>query len=319
MSTASADPSYVALSGGVGGAKLALGLSKVLKPEQLTVIVNTGDDFSHLGLHVSPDIDTVLYTLSGRNNLETGWGRSGESWNFMEALEELGGETWFRLGDKDLALHVERTRRIDEGETLTELTRELAKRLGVQHTILPMTDAPLRTHVDTPKGRLPFQHYFVRDRCRPEVTGFHFDGADDAAPTAAVLEALAAPSLRGIILCPSNPFVSIAPILAVPGLKEALKSHDVPIVAVSPIVAGAALKGPTAKMMRELNIPTTALAIAEHYKGLADGIMVDRQDAALAPDIEAIGLTVHVTNTVMKTLNDRIELAQAAVHFCGAL
>ena len=221
--TSSASASYVALSGGVGGAKLALGLCDVLEdPSRLTVVANTGDDFEHLGLKVCPDLDTLTYTLSGLANEETGWGRAGESGAFMEALGALGGETWFFLGDKDLAIHVERTRRLQAGESLSAVTAALCARLGVPARIVPMSDDPVPTVVETPEGPLAFQHYFVRERCRPAVLGFRYEGAERARPCAAFVDALAAPDLGAVVVCPSNPYISIDPILAVPGVRAAL-------------------------------------------------------------------------------------------------
>tara|TARA_R110002110_G_scaffold107369_3_gene268687 strand:- start:13832 stop:14821 length:990 start_codon:yes stop_codon:yes gene_type:complete len=305
----------VALSGGVGGAKLALGLSHVLNAAQLKIIVNTADDFTHLGLRISPDLDTLAYTLADLANKETGWGRAGESWNFMTALSGLGGETWFQLGDKDLALHVERTRQLTIGKSLTQVTCDLAAKLGIGPGILPMSDDPVQTTVLTPDGDLSFQHYFVRDRCEPPVTGFRFEGIANAHPTAAVVEALASATLQGIVLCPSNPFVSIDPILAVPGLKAMMRKSAAPIIAISPIVGGAALKGPAAKMMRELGIPSTSEAVADHYRGFIDGFIVDEADKSAAAAIEASGLPVRVMNTIMHSLQDRIDLARATVAF----
>lgn len=302
-----------ALSGGVGGAKLALGLSKLLPPADLAVIANVGDDFEHLGLHVAPDLDTLMYTLAGVSNPETGWGRAGESWNFLAALGELGGETWFRLGDRDLATHVERTRRLRAGETLSQATAALCAGLGVAARILPASDQPLRTVVQTAQGPLAFQHYFVRERCAPAVTGFVFEGAAAARPAPGVLEALSDPALGAIVICPSNPFISIDPILAVPGLAAALREARAPVIAVSPIVGGDALKGPTAKMMRELGLPSSAAAVARHYGDLLDGFVLDTADAALAPEIEAAGLPVLATDTVMRTLEDRIALTRAVM------
>ena len=235
---------FIAVTGGVGGAKLALGLTQLLARDEVSFIVNTGDDFEHLGLHISPDIDTLLYTLSGESNAEAGWGRRGETWQFMRALKQLGGETWFNLGDLDLAMHVERTQRLREGATLTEVTKQLASALGVQYDVLPMSDAPVRTMIGTADGELAFQHYFVRDRCAPAVTGFRFAGASGAAPTREIEAPLDDPELAGMIICPSNPFVSVDPVLAVPGCAKQLKRQRAPIVAVSPIVAGTAIKGP---------------------------------------------------------------------------
>ncbi len=311
--------SVVALSGGIGGAKLALGLSKVLPPGELTVIANVGDDFEHLGLHVAPDLDTLTYTLAGVNNPDTGWGRADETWNFLAALETLGGETWFRLGDRDLATHVERTRRLRAGAPLSRITETFCARLGVAARVLPASDDPVRTVVQTADGPLAFQHYFVRERCRPAVTGFEFEGARAARPAPGVLEALADPALEAVVICPSNPFISIDPILAVPGLRAAVAGANAPVIAVSPIVGGAALKGPTAKMMEELGLPTSATAVARHYGGLLAGFVLDSADAALAGEVEALGMEVLVTDTVMHTLEDRIALARAALGFARRL
>ena len=308
-----ASPKTIALSGGVGGAKLALGLSKVLDPAELLIVANTGDDFEHLGLHISPDLDTVMYTLAGLSNSEVGWGLEGETWAFLEALERLGSETWFRLGDRDLATHVERTRRLAAGDGLGTVTRELCSNLGIRHPIVPMTDDRVRTIVHTDQGALDFQHYFVRDQCRPSVTAFEFAGIDSASPTSAFRAALEE-SAR-VVLCPSNPFVSVDPILGLEGVEEALRRDAVPVVAVSPIVGGEALKGPAAKMMREFDLPSTALEVARHYKerGLLDGFVLDTIDENQAPEVEALGLQVIVTNTVMHDLDDRIRLAKVSL------
>ncbi len=309
-----ADP-VLALCGGIGGAKLALGLYRHLAPGVLTVAVNTGDDFEHLGLHISPDIDTVLYTLSGSNNPETGWGRADETWSFMAALESLGGETWFRLGDGDLALHVERTRRLCAGESLSSVCAEFVGRFGLHVHVLPKSDDPLRTLVHTPDGLLPFQHYFVRERCAPRVTGISFEGAEAARPNPDVLRALADPALAAVVICPSNPYLSIDPILALPGLRAAIRK-SAPVVAVSPLVGGRALKGPTAKIMEELGVPVTSRAVAEHYGDLIDGLVLDQADAAEA---EELSLPSRVTRTVMNSLDDRIALARAVLDFAAQL
>jgi LPPG:FO 2-phospho-L-lactate transferase len=310
---------YIAITGGVGGAKLALGLVQLLNPEEISFIVNTGDDFEHLGLHISPDIDTLVYTLSGQSNTDVGWGRRGETWQFMQALKQFSGETWFNLGDQDLAMHVERTQRLRRGATLTGVTRELAGALGVRHEILPMSDAPVRTMIGTANGELAFQHYFVRDRCAPAVTEFRFDGAAAAAPTPQIEQRLDDANLAGVIICPSNPFVSVDPVLAVPGMRERLKRAGVPIVAVSPIVAGTAIKGPTAKMMSELKIPNDAVAVARHYRGLIHGFVLDAQDAALESAVLALGVATVVTQTVMLTLADRQQLAADVLRFIKRL
>ena len=306
----------VALSGGVGGSKLVLGLCRYLGEDEVSVIVNTGDDFEHLGLHVAPDIDTLMYTLSGLNNQDTGWGRADESWSFMEALGQLGGEDWFLLGDKDLATIVERTRRLRAGESLTEVTRHFAETLGVRAQILPMSDQPVRTLVLTRDGELAFQHYFVRDACQPVVTGFRFDGAGDAAPTRAVLEVLQEKTLELVVVCPSNPFISIDPILSVPGIREAVQAVDVPIVAVSPIVGGKAVKGPTAKMMQELGLALCPQSIAHHYEDLLSGFVLDQRDQATRDDFDP---PVLCTDTIMNTLDDRIRLASDVLAFAASI
>ena len=314
--TSSADASYVALSGGVGGAKLALGLCDVLDdPARLTVVANTGDDFEHLGLKVCPDLDTLTYTLAGLANEETGWGRAGESGAFMEALGALGGETWFFLGDKDLALHVERTRRLRAGESLSAITAALCARLDIRAHIVPMSDDPVPTVVETPEGPLAFQHYFVRERCRPTVLGFRYEGAEQARPCAAFVDALAAPDLGAVIVCPSNPYISIDPILAVPGVRAALVACEAPVIAVSPIVGGQAVKGPTAKMMAERGIAPSAAAIAEHYAGLIDGLVIDEADRLQADAIAGTGIAVEVTATMMTSRAEKQALARTVLAF----
>ena len=308
----------VALTGGIGGAKLALGFAKALPAEDTTFVVNTGDDFEHLGFHISPDIDTLVYTLAGEASPEAGWGRRGETWQFIAALKALGGETWFKLGDKDLALHVARRQLLAEGATLTAATAELSRRLGVAQAVLPMSDHPVRTIVETPNGPLAFQHYFVRDRCAPTVTGFAFAGIESAQVNQRLEAALTAwPD--AIVICPSNPFVSIDPILGVPRLKDLLRASRAPVVAVSPIVGGRAIKGPTAKMMRELAIPTTAEAVARHYREFIDGFILDEEDAAAEPAVARLGIATHVAQTVMRTLEDRVALARTALDFAAAL
>jgi LPPG:FO 2-phospho-L-lactate transferase len=306
----------VAFSGGIGGAKLALGLYQTLPPNSLMVVCNAGDDFAHLGLSISPDLDTVLYTLAGIANPETGWGRANETWSFMQALEQLGGEAWFRLGDADLATHVERTRRLAAGESLSAISDDFARRLGVRARIVPMCDEPVRTMVHTRDGTLPFQRYFVERRCGPEVTGFDFQGANEARPTPALREALGSAQLEAVVICPSNPFISIDPILAVPGMRETLAACHVPVVAVSPLIGGRAVKGPTAKMMAELGIPTSARAVAEHYLGLLDGFVLDTADAAEA---EAVDLPCLATRTLMASEEDKRTLAAEVLAFARRL
>ena len=306
----------LALSGGVGGAKLALGLSNIVPPGKLTVVANTGDDFEHLGLHVSPDTDTLLYTLAGLDNPKTGWGRRDETWTFMEALAALGAETWFRLGDGDLAVHVERTRRLRAGEPLSHIIRDFADRLGVRASIVPMTDDRVRTRVLTAEGWLDFQRYFVEQQCRPEVVGFSYDGAATATPHPDIIAAITRPDLRAIVICPSNPFISIEPILALPGMRKALQESTAPIVAVAPIIGGKAIKGPTAKMMSELGLEVGAETVAKRYGALLDGYIVDQLDAAL---VTKLPIPTIATNALMVSLADREQLAKTVLSLVDKL
>jgi len=300
----------LALSGGVGGAKLALGLARVLPPEDLLICANTGDDFEHLGLTICPDIDTLTYTLAGLANPELGWGRRDETWSFMETLASVGGETWFRLGDRDLALHVERTRRLKAGESLSAVTDDVRRRWHVGPRIIPMSDDPVRTRVRTDDGWIDFQDYFVRQQCRPVVRELAFVGAEQARPHRDLLAALSDPALRAVVICPSNPFISIEPVLAVPGVRALLAACRAPVVAVSPIIGGRAVKGPTAKMMGELGTPPSARAVAERYADLIDAYVLDEQDAA---DAGAIYADVTLARTLMTTLEDRENLARVAL------
>ena len=306
----------LAITGGVGGAKLALGLSKILSPEQVMFAVNIGDDFSHLGLHISPDIDSLTYALAEQNNQELGWGRAGETWQFIETLGSLGGDDWFRLGDKDMALHMRRSGLLTDGATLTEATAEITRRMGIAHEVVPVSDDPIRTVVQSEQGDLAFQHYFVRERCQPAVSGFRFDGIENAALNPALETYLA--DCDGIIICPSNPFVSVAPVIEVAGFLAA--TAHIPTIAVSPIVAGTAIKGPAAKMMQELNIPSSALAVAEHYQGkypgLLDGFVIDASDAG---DVDRFKLPTLATPSVMISLTDRIALAERCLSFFDEL
>lgn len=311
-----ADGQVIALCGGIGGAKLALGLYHVLGPDRLTVVVNSGDDFEHLGLAISPDLDTVLYTLGGVADADRGWGRGGESWQFMSALRELGGETWFQLGDRDLAIHVERTRWLREGHTLTAFAAHAAKQFGIAAQVLPMTDDRLRTVVKTDEGDLSFQRYFVERRCAPVVHAVYFEGADRARPAPAVLTALASHDLRAIVICPSNPYLSVDPILAVCGLRAAIVRAGVPVVAVSPIIGGQAVKGPAVKIMTELGIEPGSETIVRHYDGLLSGLVIDEKDAR---DAEGLDLPVHVTSTLMRDLADRRRLAAEVVGFADRM
>jgi LPPG:FO 2-phospho-L-lactate transferase len=304
-------PKLLALCGGIGGAKLALGLER-LYGGAVTVVVNTGDDFEHLGLHVSPDIDTVLYTLGGRSDLERGWGRAGETWQFMKALHELGGETWFQLGDSDLAMHVERTRQLRAGVSLTGFTRDIARKFGIAATILPMSDDRVETTVITADAAMPFQRYFVEKQCAPVVKRIEFRGAERAKASDAVIAAVQDPGLDAIIICPSNPYLSIDPILSVGNLRSALEEAAVPVIVVSPLIGGAAVKGPTAKIMAELGVPADSRALARHYAELIDGIVIDESDSA---DADLLDVPVCVTPTLMRNLEDRIRLARTCAEF----
>ena len=308
--------SVVVLSGGIGGAKLCLGLQRVLASRSLSVIVNTADDFEHLGLRISPDVDTTLYTLAGLANPDLGWGRRDETWTFMRVLETLGGETWFRLGDGDLALHVERTRRLAAGESLSAFTADVARRLGISTRILPMSDDTVRTIVTTPAGELSFQEYFVRERCHscgqpPALCGrrgrAHFPGIN---------EVLRDAELCAIVIAPSNPYLSIDPILALPGMRTALRATGVPIIAVTPIVGDAAVKGPTAKIMTELGLSPSPLTVVEHYDGLIDGFVLDARDAQIAP---RLSLPTRICDTLMLTLEDRERVARCALELAATL
>lgn len=314
---------YLALSGGVGGAKLVLGLSEVLSPDQMTVVANTGDDFEHLGLNICPDIDTVLYTLADWSNKELGWGQAEESWNFLAALKRLGGEDWFSLGDRDMATHILRSQLLGAGASLSEVIEQLSAKMNIAHRIVPMTDERVRTQVHCRDQRtLSFQHYFVRDRCQPEVTGFEFSGIDKARPSAGFSSALASP-LSAVIICPSNPFVSVAPIVEIPGVVAQLQAARVPVVVISNIVGGEAIKGPAAKMMSELGMPQTALGVAQHYVeqygDLVKGFVLDTADSALEKEVNALGLATIVTKSVMLTLYDKIELAKQTLAFASTL
>jgi LPPG:FO 2-phospho-L-lactate transferase len=299
-------PRYLALSGGVGGAKLALGLAQVLPPESLMIAVNTGDDFDHLGLTICPDIDTVLYTLSGRAHPQQGWGRADESWGVREELGALGVDTWFQLGDRDIALHLLRRDLLQRGLTLTQATAEIAGRLGIKLAVVPMSDEPVRTVLHTDHGSLEFQDYLVRQRAEPVIQSIEFRGAGEAKLAPALTEVLDSSDLVGVIICPSNPYLSIGPMLAVPGFRERLRAVKAPVIAVSPIIAGAALKGPAAKIMKELGIQPSAGLIAELYADFIDRVVVDLADANRTEGDPRLV----VAPTVMKTLEDKLALAR---------
>jgi LPPG:FO 2-phospho-L-lactate transferase len=303
----------VLLVGGVGGAKLALGMARVLPTAALTIIGNTGDDFEHLGLHVSPDLDTVMYTLAGLANPETGWGLAGDSFRAMQMVERCGGPAWFRLGDGDLGTNLMRTALLHEGHTLTEVTGRLCAALGVEHALLPMSDDPVRTVLDTDRGTLAFQEYFVRERWEPAVRRIRFEGAAEARPSAVVIAALE--QATAIVIGPSNPFLSIDPILAVRGIREQIAEADAPCVAVSPVIGGRAVKGPTVKLMAELGLELTALGVAQHYHNLLDGIILDEEDIALVGAVRASGVRATTEHTLMATLEDKTNLARAILRW----
>ena len=298
----------LAITGGVGGAKLALGLSKILTPDELLFLVNTGDDFQHLGLEISPDLDSLLYALSGKNNPELGWGRANETWACISELEELGADSWFRLGDRDLALHLVRTQMLNQGATLQNVADRLSESLGIDHRIAPMSNDKISTTVNTPNGKLAFQEYFVREQCEPAVIDFDFEGIENSKPNPVVMSWL--DECDGIIICPSNPYVSVDTILSVPKYRDAFQSK--PVIAVSPIVGGLAIKGPAAKMMKELGVPPTPIAVAKHYGSLLSGFVLDQTDNEQAKDIAIPSI---VTQTIMLTLQDRIALADQCVRF----
>ncbi len=299
------------LTGGVGGAKFVLGLQHCTGVSALTAIVNTGDDFQHLGLSISPDIDTLLYTLSGKANVAQGWGREGESWNFMAALKSLDGPDWFNLGDGDLALHVWRSERLARGAALSAVTQDVARAWGIQATILPMSDDRVATILDSEAGKLAFQNYFVEQRCRPVVHGIAFEGADAASPAPGVLAAIA--EAGAIFIAPSNPFLSVDPLLAVPGLKAALLAAEAPVICISPLIGGKAVKGPTSKLMAELGLEPSNQTIADHYGDLLTAMVHDASDAA------PTGLAARANDTLMHTLDDKIRVAEVALAFAAEL
>ena len=303
-----------ALAGGVGGAKLSVGLQDALAPGDLSVVVNTADDFDPWGLRVCPDLDTVMYTLAGVANPETGWGIAGESFAFLGMLSAYGEDAWFKLGDRDLATHVLRTRKLREGETLTGTTRDLSRALGVPGRILPMCDEKVSTMLKTPAGLLEFQEYFVRRRQRDEVLGVDLVGIEDARPTDVVLGAVSGADV--IVLCPSNPVVSLGPILSVPGMRDALAAAPAPKVAVSPIVGGRALKGPADRMLSSLGHEVSSAGVAALYEGLLDGMVVDRADEGQREEIEGLlGMRVLSTDAVMHDPADRERLAREVLEF----
>jgi LPPG:FO 2-phospho-L-lactate transferase len=306
----------LALCGGVGGARLALGLARILAGERLTLAVNVGDDFTYLGLRVCPDLDTVLYTLGGVADPVRGWGIAEDTWRCMKSIAVLGGETWFQLGDVDLATHVERTHRLANGETLSAVTSSFARALGVSATIAPASDDVVSTILHTEEGRLTFQDYFVRRHCEPAVQSIEFAGAAQATPSPAVEQVFKRGDLSAIVICPSNPFLSIDPILAIPGITEALRARHAPSVAVSPLVAGKSVKGPTEKIARELGLCVSNQIIAARYTGLIDGLLIDTADVEAA---RAVCVPTAATGTLMTSMADRERVAETAIRFAAGL
>jgi LPPG:FO 2-phospho-L-lactate transferase len=303
----------VLLVGGVGGAKLAVGLANILPPHALSIIVNTGDDFEHLGLSISPDLDTVLYSLAGLANPQTGWGITDDTFHAMSMVEHYGGPTWFRLGDRDLATSLIRTSMLRQGKSLTEVMQHLTTHLGIEHGILPMTDQLVRTRLETDQGPLAFQEYFVRERWQPAVRSIRFEGAQNARPSAAVTKALGQATL--IVFGPSNPFLSIDPILAIPGIREQIAGSAAPCIAVSPIIGGKAIKGPAAKLMAELGLDVSPIGIARHYEDLLEGIILDTVDSKLCEEIEKLTVRVTARDILMTSLVQKTEMAQSLLHW----
>lgn len=301
----------LAFAGGVGGAKLAVGLSRCLPPERLVICVNTGDDECFHGLHVSPDLDTMMYTLAGLSDPQFGWGLQGDTFSALSMLKQYGAETWFNLGDRDFGTHIRRTQLLGQGETLSQVTLELCKNLGVAHTVIPMSDDPVRTILGTPGGDLSMQEYFVRRRAEPVVQSVRYDGAQAARPSRGLDSALNDAEL--IVFCPSNPFLSLGPILALPGVLEGLKKTSAQRIAVSPIVGGEAVKGPAGKIMAELGQEVSCVGVAKQYRDFCDFFVIDEQDSHLSPQIEALGVKPRVESIIMQTESDKDALAQAVI------
>ncbi len=312
------DNNLIAISGGIGGAKLCYGLDQILQPEQLRVIANTGDDFLYLGFYISPDIDTLIYTLAGVNNKETGWGREDETWKTHNVLGELGADNWFKLGDKDLALHLHRSKALKNGETLTSITQDIAERFKLKNIILPMSDHIIQTVVDTDKGSMPFQEYFVKESTTPKVREISFESKHPKT-TKEVLEAINDPELSGFLIAPSNPYLSIDPILSIDEIKQTLMQSNKPRVAVSPIIGRDSVKGPTAKIMQEMGLEVNVMTIANHYENLIDGLIIDNTDEEYIQAIESFGVKVKVTNILMHDNDDKTRLAEEAIEFLNEL
>jgi len=308
----------ITLSGGIGGAKLCFGLHKILEPDKLRIIANTGDDFLYLGFYISPDLDTLVYTLAGVNNKESGWGRDDETWKTHNVLGELGADNWFKLGDKDLALHLHRSKALRNGKTLTSITADISERFHLTSKILPMSDHMVQTVLNTDKGVLSFQEYFVKESNQPQIQNISFESKHPE-PTAEVIESLNDPELTGILIAPSNPYLSIDPILSIDKIKQSIMKSQKPRIAVSPLIGGDSVKGPTAKIMSEMSLEVNVLTIANHYENLIDGLIIDNTDEEYAQAIESCGIKVKISNILMNDNDDKIRLAQEALEFLSEL
>lgn len=297
----------VALTGGIGGTKLALGLCQLLEPDRLTIVANTGDDLQWLGLRICPDLDTVLYTLSGEVNPSAGWGLKGDTFYSLSALQRLGGPAWFQVGDRDLATHLWRSALLQQGLPLSEATRRICRSYGVEYPLLPMSDDYTPTYLETDRGRLHIQEYLVRESCRPHLHRVEYQDIGAARPSTSLLESIQA--AEAVVLCPSNPLISLGPILAVPGVREALRETGATVIAVTPVVQRRALKGPLAKMLQELGYEVSPVSVARFYRDFADLFVLDRLDQSLRDDIEKLGISVLVCDTVMNDLSDKVRLA----------
>jgi LPPG:FO 2-phospho-L-lactate transferase len=301
----------VVLTGGTGGAKFVDGLRQVVSPEELTIIVNTGDDLEWWGLYVSPDLDSITYVLAGLLSKERGWGVKGDTFFCLQAMGEIGQPIWFHVGDRDLAVHLVRSKLLTQGKTLSEATTEIANKLGVQARLLPMSNSRVETRIDTPIGELSFEEYFVQRWYQDPVKSVRFAGAADAEPAPGVIDAIM--SANAVLLAPSNPVTSIGPILAVPGIREALLQTQAPVVAVTPIVGGAAVSGPAGILMAAQGLPVSLTGVAQAYEDFLDVLVADTRDAREAQQLQNSGLRVHCARTIMRTADDKIELAKAVL------
>ncbi len=307
----------LALCGGVGGAKLVTGLAAILPMQQLKTVINTGDDFIHQGLYISPDLDSVMYSLTGCSNTKQGWGQENESWNVHNQLEKIGGETWFKLGDKDIATSMVRTQELARGASLSEVTRNITSAFGSSYELIPMSDEMSSTMINTVLlGKINFQDYFVKHQCQPVINGIDYKSIENKQPQENFKQALENPALAAVIICPSNPYLSIEPILSLPGIRDKIKHLNIPVIVVSPIIAKKSIKGPTQKIMTELAIELSASSIANHYKDIASHIVIDLADELLTTQIEKMGFEVITTCTLMNTFEEKYQLAEDIIKHC---